>query len=138
MPSTFAVIPWPLISSMSVTRFLSISFPYAFCKLLLIGCDELLSASAAYSITFLYRAYCRRLLPPRKRPLSWYRSCQIQRIWSVIRSQDSLSPLQEHPRGWLRRFLQKAERNTDNQCARTAYYEEGKCPVYPATPLWCG
>ena len=36
-PSTFAVTPFPLISLMFVTRLLSISFPYAFWRLLLIG-----------------------------------------------------------------------------------------------------
>ena len=40
MPSTLAITPLPLISSISVTRFLSIGFPYAFCRLLLIGWEE--------------------------------------------------------------------------------------------------
>ena len=49
MPSTLAITPLPLISSISVTRFLSIGFPYAFCRLLLMGWEEELGIQEVYS-----------------------------------------------------------------------------------------
>ena len=49
IPSTFAVTPLPLSSSISVTRSRLICLPYAFWRLLLIGWEEEHSASAAYS-----------------------------------------------------------------------------------------
>ena len=52
VPSTFAVIPLPPISSISDTLHRSSGFPQAFCRLLLIGCEDALSASAAYSSSF--------------------------------------------------------------------------------------
>jgi len=48
-PSTVATTPRPLRSSMSVTRERSSSPSQAFCKLLLIGCEDAHSASAAYA-----------------------------------------------------------------------------------------
>ena len=51
-PSTFAITPFPPISSMSVTRLRSIGLPYAFWRLLLMGCEEEHSAYAAYSRSF--------------------------------------------------------------------------------------
>ena len=48
-PSTDATTPRPPRSSMSVTRERSSSTPQAFCKLLLMGCEDAHSASAAYS-----------------------------------------------------------------------------------------
>ena len=52
LPSICAVTPCPLISSISETLDLSSTPPKALQRLLLIGCEEKLSANAAYSRSF--------------------------------------------------------------------------------------
>ena len=54
MPSTRATTPFPPISWTSCTRLRSTGLPYAFSMLFAIGCEDALSARAAYSSSFWF------------------------------------------------------------------------------------